>query len=538
MFLFDEPQFEIDEITRRRGGVVLPPPANAGIGTAAPIMLVGNSLPIGMSSMWWGGPDGTAEGAYNHTVALNFREDYAGSIDRGIGDGTQIGPQITTQMLWDRDEGDWGADNDPRRDLGLYAGGAMLLFEGYSVGGNSIARPYYDWTGNDHRVALTQDIEYGLNFVRAAVQAGVAPYLAGTWPRLIEAPIDDAAWRTLIPAYDEALRYRRDVLRARLTDEALADDLWIVPMHLMFARFYDDDLAGQLPAGVTSHRDFHALDTVSHDGWVGAGNHPYMLNPLSAYCAWCMTREVVMGADASAMPAQPADGVTEALAAYLRAVAIDIARSYAPAGRGGSQHAEPGHIAPVAAAPQTALGGSFAAQTISGVAAVTPTSGPLDFGGLLISVGDLTGLTNSSAELFRITDAAGNYARAEVWDWGGGPHLEIGFRAANGDGIGGVQIALPAAGDYLFEWRNLAGGIVMRRVDLTAAPSEPGKVAAVTAWPQEYIAGLPGAATIAESAQSYVTLHAAWAGTIMPDAAQMVALNAWIDDLTGLTAWD
>ena len=105
---------------------VRPAAANAGVGAAAPIMLVGNSLPIGLSSMWWGGTTGTSDGNTQHTIADQFRADYAGPISRGIGDGTQIGPQINTKMLWDRPEGDWSANNDPRRDLAGYAGGAML----------------------------------------------------------------------------------------------------------------------------------------------------------------------------------------------------------------------------------------------------------------------------------------------------------------------------------------------------------------------------------------------------------------------------
>ena len=51
------------------------------------------------------------------------------------------------------------------------------------------------------------------------------------------------------------------------------------------------------------------------------------------------------------MPAWPTDGVTAELAAYLRSVAVEIVRSYALAGRGGTQHAEPGYIEPVPAAP-------------------------------------------------------------------------------------------------------------------------------------------------------------------------------------------
>ena len=171
--------------------------SNAGVGTAAPILLTGNSLPIGLSTMWWGGTTGATDGNTQHTVAGQLRSDYAGPISRGIGDGTQIGPQINTTALWDRAEGDWSANNDPRRDLAGYAGGAMVLYEGFSHGAVSLARPYYDWLGNEHRTELQQDLEYEMRFARTAAQAGVAIYLGGTWPPLIESPPNDAAWRPL-----------------------------------------------------------------------------------------------------------------------------------------------------------------------------------------------------------------------------------------------------------------------------------------------------------------------------------------------------
>lgn len=534
MILFDEP-FIDGWIGAPRAAASAAP--NAGVGSAAPIMLVGNSLPIGLSSMWWGGSTGTTDGGTPHTVAAQFRADYTGPIDRGIGDGSMIGPQITTQMLWDRPEGEWGGYDDPRRDMAAYAGGAMVLFDGYSHGNVSLSRPYFDWMGNSHRVELLQDLDYAMRFLRGATQAGVATYLGGSWPPLIESPPDDAAWRGLIDAFDEALRYRRDVLSARLRAEGLPDDVWIVPTHQMFARFYDDQLGGRLPIGITSHRDFHARDVNSHAGGVGGGNHPYMPSPLSAYCAWCMIREVVMGEDASAMPAWPTDGVTAELAAYLRSVAVEIVRSYAPAGRGGTQHAEPGYIEPVPAAPQQALGASFAASWINSISAVTATPASLDYGGVLVSAGDLSGLVNTDIELCRIIAADGRYTSIHVWDWGGGDQIEVSFHAADGGRQVGVQIALPSPGDYLIEWHNLPSGLTARRVDLAAPATDTGKVVTSVVWPPEYAPGLPGAAAISAPAQPYLTLHAAWAGTSPPGAPQRVALDAWIDGLTGMTAW-
>ena len=537
MFLFND--MFIDGWLGRGRVAGVPALPNAGVGADAPIMLVGNSLPIGMSSMWWGGLDGTTDGGTQHTVANQFRSDYAGSISRGIGDGTQIGPHITTRMLWDRAEGDWGTNNDPRRDLASYAGGAMILFEGYTHGSASISLPYSDWLTNEHRTELLQDLDYGMRFLRAAVSAGCAPYLGGSWPKLLENPPDDGAWRAQFDAYDQALRYRRDVWRAQLAREGLSDDLWIVPYHLMFARFYDDDQAGLLPAGVTSHRDFHALDVNGHAGSIGGGNHPYMLNPLSAYCAWCMSREVVQGEDASAMPAHPVDGVTEDLAAYLRGVAVEIVRAYAPAGLGGTQHAEPGYIEPVAAVPQAALGASFAASWIGGAVATATPPGPLDYGGIILSSSDLSGLTNTHVELGRINAPDGRHVIVQAWDWGGGDTFEVSFHAADGNRLVGVQIQLPGPGAWLFEWINRPEGLTMRRVDLTAAPTSMDKVATSVAWPPEYAAGLPsGAASVAMTPPAWLTVSALWAGAAIPDAAARVGLHAWIDALTGLTAWD
>ena len=536
MFLFEDTPF-LDGWLGQRASTAAPAP-NAGVGAGAPIMLVGSSLPIGLSTMWWGGPDGTADGGYQHTVADQFRADYSGPISRGIGDSAQIGPHITTRDLWDRAEADWGANNDPRRDLASYAGGAMVLFEGYTHGAASISLPYHDWLRNEHRVELIQDLEYAMNFLRTAVAADCTPYLGGSWPKLIESPPDDIAWRPQVEVFDRGLRYRRDVLRTRLRAEGLPDDLWIVPTHLMFGRFYDDDQAGLLPPGITSHRDFHARDVNGHAGAVGAGNHPYMLNPLSAYCAWCMVREVVMGEDASAMPPHPVDGVSADLAAYLRGVAVDIVRSYAPAGRGGTQHAEPGYIDPVPAAPQAALGASFAASWIEGTIATATPVGPMDYGGVIVSTSDLSALQNTHVELGRITGPDGRHAILQAWNWGGGPTFEVSFHAAGGDRLVGVQIGL-AIGNWLIEWRNLLAGLTMRRVDLDAAPTVADKVTTSVAWPPEYAADLPaGAINIVATPPGWITLRAAWAGTQIPDAQQQVGLNAWIDDLTGLTAWD
>ena len=296
---------------------------------------------------------------------------------------------------------------------------------------------------------------------------------------------------TVVDAFDAALRYRRDVLSARLRAEGLPDAVWILPTHLMFGRFYDDDLAGALPIGVTSHRDLHALDTNGHGGTIGGGNHPYMVNPLSAYCAWCMIREVVMGADASTMAPWPADGVTADLAAYLRGVAVDIARGYAPAGLGGTQHADPGYIEPVPAVPQAALRASFAASWIGGTVATATPPGPLDYGGVIIRTSDLSGLQNTHVELARITGPDGRHVTLQAWDWGGGNQFEVSFHAADGGRLVGVQIQLPGPGNWLFEWRNLPAGLTMRRVNLDAPATATDKVASSVAWPPEYAVDLP-----------------------------------------------
>ena len=204
---------------------------------------------------------------------------------------------------------------------------------------------------------------------------------------------------------------------------------------------------------------------------------------------------------------------------------------------GGTPHAEPGYIEPVPAAPQQALGASFAASWINSISAVTATPASLDYGGVLVSAGDLSGLVNTDIELCRIIAADGRYTSIHVWDWGGGDQIEVSFHAADGGRQVGVQIALPSPGDYLIEWHNLPSGLTARRVDLAAPATDTGKVVTSVVWPPEYAPGLPGAAAISAPAQPYLTLHAAWAGTSPPGAPQRVALDAWIDGLTGMTAW-
>jgi hypothetical protein len=86
-------------------------------------------------------------------------------------------------------------------------------------------------------------------------------------------------------------------------------------------------------------------------------------------------------------------------------VAVDIARGYAPAGLGGVQHADPGYIEPVPAAPQAALGASFAASWIGGAVATATPPGPLDYGGVIINASDLSALANTHVEIARITGA-------------------------------------------------------------------------------------------------------------------------------------
>ena len=49
---------------------------------------------------------------------------------------------------------------------------------------------------------------------------------------------------------------------------------------------------------------------------------------------------------------------------------------------------------------------------------------------------------------------------------------------------------------------------------------------------------IPALKRIAMLPRPTLNLRAAWAGTQIPDAGQMVGLNAWVDALTGLTAWD
>lgn len=503
---------------------------NLGVGTDAALMLIGNSLPFGVSEMWWGGPDGTYEGAYGHTVATPFRVDYEGNIDRGIGKGYVIGPTISTQILWDRSEGDWSENDDPRRDLALYD--ACVIWEGFN-GAQGLAQSYFDWDFSGERVQALADVDSEYLFVQAALDAGCKPYLAGPWVPLIEPP-DDALWRTRFDGFDHAIRWRREALQQRLRADSLPDDLWIVPTHLMFARFYDDDQNDLLPAGVTSHRDFHALDVVSHEE-TGDGNHPYMVNPLSAYCAWCMIREAVMGETADTMPPWPVDGVTTEIAAYLRAVASDIVRDYAPAGRGGAGYAAPAIAVATGLTPRTILGANFAGSWVGGVSDVVETDQQVDYGAAVVTVGDVDAF-EGEAQLLTVETQAGSIELA-FFNYGS-PTLVWRF-TEGGDQIGSVQMAAPA-GQWLFEWRNSADGLHIRRVDLLTGGDDPDKVGTSYVWPPEPMAGQAGsgAITVDPAPAADVTVSALIMAHAIPENMPMGVLSAWVDGHTGLVSWD
>ncbi|MCT4333717.1 hypothetical protein MU516_12660 [Paracoccus sp. YLB-12] len=285
---------------------------NEGVGTDTPMVLAGNSETAATAGIWWGGADGLQGGETAHTILSSTRGDYSGPISSaaqsailpGIGAAWEIGIQNSSRFLQERWQGEWAEYCDPVNDMALFTGRAFVLWEGEEPIGEDwqmadtgkMAQPYY-WAGDCHKRTLARDLSFEYGHFARAVAAGVAPYLVGAWPPMIEEgggnasiPARDAEWRTRFDGYDLAHRYRRDWLRAELAANGLSDDLWIVPAHLAVARWYDDDLAGNLPAGLTSHRDMHADDNTS-PGHLddNGGKHPWMLSreakPIWSTCS-------------------------------------------------------------------------------------------------------------------------------------------------------------------------------------------------------------------------------------------------------------
>lgn len=535
---------------------------NQGVGTNRPIMFAGGSLPMSLAYIWWGGADGLQQGSGTHTAWSSTRGDYAGSIETpansvvlpGIGLATKIGINILTENLQNTWSGEWGEFGDPVNDADLYAGGALLLFEGEflqnedwiaSALGGKLARPYV-WRSNAHRLSLERDLGFEYGHVARFVQAGATPYLGGSWPPLITAagdnaniPARDAEWRSWIDGYDRALRYRRDWLRAELAANGLPDDLWILPCHLVAARWYDDALAGNLPAGLTSHRDFRADDTTEEHLNDNGGKHPWMLNRAGNYCMRAMAYEVIEGQDALSLPDNAADEVTGELADYLRQVASEIVRSYAPAGRGGSAHAAPALLAATAQAPQDALPDCVAHwragdtdETLIG------TSEPVRWGGCILNFDGVADMEdNEQVQIMEFTGAASSRVSLQVLkpDFRSFvPTLRIETFDEAGNWQGATVIDAPAGGDYVWEFI-IDDLLNFRLVDLSA----PGSDAAKITSPQ-YVSDAPAyitsCATFAvNTAQSRFPLHAAYLAETFPSDQAMVDLNAWIEGIN--PAW-
>lgn len=532
--------------------------ANLGVGTDTPIMFLGNSQPISLSYMWWGGPGGDEQGTNSHTIWSSTRGDYAGAVSTaagsvtlpGIGLATKIGINVLTQEIQNTFSGEWGDYGDPVNDAGSFDGGALLMFEGESLDnfdwiadlGGRLAQPYV-WRSNAHRTSLLRDLSFEYGHVARFVAAGAVPYLGGSWPPLIEEaggnaniPARDAEWRTRFSSYDLAHRYRRDWLRAELAANSLANDLWILPAHLAVARWYDDDLADNLPTGITSHRDFHADDTTPAHADDNGGKHPWMLNRTGNYCIRAMAYEVIEGQDALTLPDNATEGVTGEVAAYLRQVAKDIVSDYAPAGRGGSSYASPGLLTATAQPPQDALPDCVAYWRAGDAdETVIGTTDPVRWGGVIINFDDVPDMAdNEQVQIFEFTGAASSRVVMEVLkpDFRSFvPTLRIETFNEAGDWQGSTVIDAPTSGDYIWEFV-IDDKLNFRLVNLEVAGTDATKITSpqyVTDAP----AYIPGCATFTvNTVQTRFALTAAYLAETFPGAQAMVDLNAWIDSLS------
>ncbi|MDB6179013.1 fibronectin type III domain-containing protein [Paracoccus sp. Z330] len=529
---------------------------NSGVGTDTPMMIAGGSYPVGLAYNFWGGDDGLQAGTESHGILADTRGDYAGAITSaalgetlaGVGLACAVGPQNTSQWLWNRYHGEWAEYCDPRNDLPLYSGGAFILYEGEQMNSEDwiareitgkLAMPYV-WRSNGHRVTLPRDLDYEYRLVELAAQNGVQTYIGGHWPPMVINPPDDAEWRGRFDGYDKALRYRREYLSAQLAANSLPSDVWIVPTHWIYARAYDDDQAGNLPAGIASHLDFHALE----NGYSAEnrGHHPYMPSRLAIYCARAMIFDVVEGQDALALPDNAAEGITGTVASYLRQMAADIVSDYAPAGRGGSSYADPALLTATPARPSVALA-NCVGEWVTGDASVTTiaSASPVHFGACIINLDDIGDLAeNEQVEIMRVAGAGSSRIVFEVLnpDWRPAPIIRVEAFNEAGSYQQGTFIDAPTGGDQLIEWW-ITDQLTFRVVDLSLPGTDASKVNA-----PQYVSSAPDyisscASFTANITESRIPITAAYASENIPTSQEQVDLNAWIDGMNpAWVAWE
>ncbi|MDB6177947.1 hypothetical protein PAF17_10585 [Paracoccus sp. Z330] len=538
-----------------------PPPAtpNMGVGTDTPMMIAGGSYPVGLAYNWWGGSDGDQQGNTGHGILADTRGDYTGAVTSsalgetlpGVGLAMQVGPANNSQWLWNRYHGEWGDYCDPRNDMPLFSGGAFLMYEGEQMLHEDwVAREYtgvfaqpYIWRSNGHRITLARDLDYEYRLFELAAQNGVTPYIGGNWPPMVILPIDDAAWRGRFDGYDIALRYRREYLSAQLAANSLPSDVWIVPTHWIYARAYDDDQAGNLPAGIASHLDFHALE----NGYSAEnrGHHPYMPSKLAIYCARAMIYDVVEGQDALALPDNASEGITGTVASYLRQMAADIVSDYAPAGRGGSSYSEPALLTATAQAPELALGDWVGSYVSGGSAMTNASSNGVRYLAAIANFDNADShVVNSETELVHLYGPDSDHMVLKVSrpDWHNSGNTTILWGEvwdSTGAGQGFAMVDAPTSGDWLVEIWVDDGQVRFRKVDLNASWDSADKVTY-----QQYGGGSDPTPSAADSftvndGQTYYLIHAAWAAEAPPSSQGFVDLNAWIDGLNpSWVAWE
>lgn len=231
-------------------------------------------------------------------------------------------PGSSTTSRWEAGVNQFGTGDNARYDIRNY--NLLSITER-----GPVALPYSD------NMYTEQELQGNINHLKLFIQnarqngangAGARTFLYTMWPN-----IDDSfgPFRPMLDSYERAWHYMQERINADL-----GGYLHIIPGHRVMMRIFDDIQAGLVPGITDIHQLF--LDDIHPNGW-------------GAYPISCLHIAVIYGHDPRTLPYNfvvrsdamfetPPAGelMSEALATYMRTVAYDVARTYARAGRGGT----------------------------------------------------------------------------------------------------------------------------------------------------------------------------------------------------------
>ena len=233
----------------------------------------------------------------------------------------------------------WQEASDPRGAvLGIARYQSLVVTEG---------GPPFRLNAQNTSEYITDTLEYAMNFAENAYRNGnngngAESILWSIWPNITgwltdnpETETQGANWRDLggfrpvTVEYGRTFRYIADYVSWKMNQihPELGGNyrMWLFPGHAWFVRLYDDIQAGLVP-GMTSHVDLFRDDI-----------HP---NPTGSYALSVFMHTMLYQVDARPLTYRPTF-VSAELDAYFKAVAWDIATSYAGVGMGGTIEAEP-----------------------------------------------------------------------------------------------------------------------------------------------------------------------------------------------------